>query len=208
MQKCPLHMSTAPTTKGLQVTMSKKYWFAVALLFVGAAYSDPPTPNSVAAATVTAQKNFLCKTITPFYWEIGDATGTLVSASQGVGSTGAPIVATTKMGIASSSKWLYGIYIVQVRGGAANLTEQDINFLHMTSGYTSMGGDEHPAGTCPSSDSPDRDFSGATVTTLTCSSGRPQVPAWAPRLKVGCCRGADEVLTSIGCWASRIQNNG
>jgi hypothetical protein len=152
---CVAHVNCS-NHEGISGIMSKAYWLVITLLIAGVAYAGPaPTPRSGFAAKATAQNNVLCKIITPFYWEIGDASGTLVSESQGVDSTGAPILATTKMGVASSSKWLYGIYIVQVRGGTANLTAQDINFLHMTSGYTSMGGDQHPAGTCPPSDSPD-----------------------------------------------------
>jgi hypothetical protein len=130
-------------------------WFFIALLLGGLSYAGSPTPNSAAAAIATAKDNALCTGITPFYWEIGDATGTLVSGSLGVDSNGDPVTASTNMDVASSAKWLYGIYVVQIRGAAANLTEQDINFLHMTSGYTNMGGNDHPAGTCPSSDSPD-----------------------------------------------------
>ena len=136
--------------------MNKKHWAALlALLFAGATYAGPPTPNSVLAAQATAENNSTCQIIVPFYWEIGDGTGTLVSGSLGVDANGNPTLATTKMGVASSAKWLYGIYVVQIRGGAANLTAQDISFLQMTSGYTNMGGDGSPAGTCPSSDSPD-----------------------------------------------------
>jgi hypothetical protein len=136
--------------------MIKKYLPGVLLLVAGMAQAQVgPTPNSAAAATATAQDNDLCTGIEPYYWEIGDASGPLLSASQGVDENGDPVTATTSMDVASSAKWLYGIYLVQVRGSAANLTPTDINFLHMTSGYTNMGGSQHPAGTCPSSDSPD-----------------------------------------------------
>src|SRR5580692_6691743 len=136
--------------------MIKKYLPGVLLLLAGMAQAQVgPTPNSAAAATATAQDNELCTGIEPYYWEIGDATGPLLSASQGVDEHGNPVTASTSMDVASSAKWLYGIYLVQVRGSAANLTPTDINFLHMTSGYTNMGGSQHPAGTCPSSDSPD-----------------------------------------------------
>jgi len=135
--------------------MSTRYCLFAALLFATLCHAGPPTKTSAAAAIATANDNSLCTGIYPFYWEIGDATGTLLSASQGVDSQGNPITAQTSMDVASAAKWLYGIYLVQVRGAAANLTATDVNFLHMTSGYTNMGGDDHPAGTCPSSDSPD-----------------------------------------------------
>jgi hypothetical protein len=95
-----------------------------------------PSPNSVAAATATASDNALCgNTIAPFYWEIGDQNGPLVSGSIGTTSTG-PIVGSTLFPIDSASKLLYASYVVQVRGGAGNLSAADINFLHFTSGYT------------------------------------------------------------------------
>jgi hypothetical protein len=40
---------------------------------------------------------------------------------------------------ASSSQWIYGTYIVQLRASAGGLTAEDIDFLHFTSGYTNMG---------------------------------------------------------------------
>ena len=136
--------------------MNTRLLFSAFALIASTAYAQgPPTPNSVAAATATAADNSLCATIEPFYWEIGDMTGTLASASVGVDSTGAPVLASTKMDTASAAKWLYGMYVVQVRGSAANLTPTDISFLEMTSGYTNMGNNDSPAGTCPGSDNPD-----------------------------------------------------
>jgi hypothetical protein len=140
--------------------MKLKAWklkccLASALLPAGFAHASLPTPTSAKAAKATAANNPLCTAIMPFYWEIGDAVGVVVSASEGVDSSGAPILSTTNLNVDSSAKWLYADYVVQMRGAAANLTTQDINFLHMTSGYTNIGGDNHPAGTCPSTDDPD-----------------------------------------------------
>ena len=104
--------------------------------------SGPPTPNSVAAATATATDNAICSAVTPYYWEIGDKTGPLASGSLGTqGNGNGPYLATTKVSIASASKWIYGMYVIQSRGSATALTSQDINFLHFTSGYTNMGTD-------------------------------------------------------------------
>jgi hypothetical protein len=136
--------------------MNERFVSIAALLIAGVAQAGgPPTSNSVAAATETAEQNSLCTGIEPFFWEIGDKTGPLASGSVGVDSTGAPVLASTKMDTASAAKWLYGIYVVQERGAAANLTAEDINFLEMTSGYTNMGNDDSPAGTCPGTDNPD-----------------------------------------------------
>jgi hypothetical protein len=116
--------------------------------------STGPTTNSVAAATATAQNNSLCTAVRPFYWEIGDQNSALVSGSLGTTSSGSPVLATTKFSIASASKMIYGTYVVQLRGSAANLTNQDINFLHFTSGYTNMGSPT-TGSQCPSTDTPD-----------------------------------------------------
>ena len=112
-----------------------------------------PSPTSVAAATATATDNALCgATISPFYWEIGDQNGPLVSGSIGTSSTG-PIVASTLLSIASASKLLYASYVVQVRGTAGNLSASDINFLHFTSGYTYMP-ENGSTSICPATLSP------------------------------------------------------
>jgi hypothetical protein len=126
-------------------------WMAATLVVAGSAYAQQPTPTSATAAIATAKGNPVCKEVEPFFWEIGDASGPLVSASEG----SPPVTATTSMDVASSAKWLYASYVVQLRGGAANLTAEDINFLHMTSGYTNLGNNNSPAGTCPSTDHPD-----------------------------------------------------
>src|SRR5436309_837865 len=85
--------------------------------------------KEAAAATATAETNAACIAVAPFYWEIGDAGGTLVSGSVG---SAAP-VASTVMSIASSSKWLFGAYAVQKMGGTPAATY--IPFFNMTSGY-------------------------------------------------------------------------
>jgi hypothetical protein len=99
--------------------------------------SGPPTANSAPAAAQTAQNNAMCTAIQPFYWEIGDGDGALASGSS-TQSGGAAVTAATKWVIASASKWIYGMYVVQNRGGAANLSAADIRFLNFTSGYTYM----------------------------------------------------------------------
>jgi len=112
-----------------------------------------PTPTSAAAATATAADNALCTAIEPFYWEIGDKTQRLVSGSVGVQTDGNPIVASTELDVASAAKWVYGTYIVEIRGGATELTANDIQFLTFLSGYTNMG--NAATVNCPSTDSPD-----------------------------------------------------
>src|SRR5665213_2476198 len=108
--------------------------------------SGPPAATSVAAASATAQSNALCTAIQPFYWEIGDASAALASGSSTTAG-GTAVTAATNALIASASKWIYGMYVVQKRGGAANLTAADIKFLTFSSGYTYMGSDTQSA-TC------------------------------------------------------------
>jgi hypothetical protein len=105
-----------------------------------------PTATSAAAATATALNNAQCTVIQPFYWEIGNATAAIVTGSA-TPDGGTAVLSSTRMSIASASKWIYGTYVVQKRGGAANLTAADIPFLTFTSGYTYMGSDTQGA-TC------------------------------------------------------------
>jgi len=87
----------------------------------------------------------------PFYWEIGDRAGVLASGSVGKDTTGTSVTASTKLSIASASKWVYSTYVTQYRGGADRLTSADIDFLHFTSGYTNM---DSGASACPRTTGP------------------------------------------------------
>jgi hypothetical protein len=121
-----------------------KFWMlllmcASALVVTSCGGGSSAVPAPTAAATATATNNALCAAITPFYWEIGDKTGALASGSIGTNASGNPVVGSTRVPIASASKWMYGAYVVQLRGSAAALSAQDVNFMHFTSGYTSMG---------------------------------------------------------------------
>ncbi|HSI52257.1 MAG TPA: hypothetical protein VLA61_28660 [Ideonella sp.] len=114
---------------------------ALLLAAHGTAFAGPPngfagpTANSVLAAKATAQNNAMCSQgrLGPYYWEIGDASQVLAS-----GQAGADPV--QPMRVASASKWVYGAYVVELRGGQAWLDpEADLPFLNFTSGYTNMG---------------------------------------------------------------------
>jgi hypothetical protein len=87
----------------------------------------------IQAATDTATSNANCTAIQPFYWEIGNRSVALGSATAGGGTEPS---ASTPMLIASASKWLFGAYVVQLRNG--QLTPADITALTMTSGYTNL----------------------------------------------------------------------
>jgi len=100
--------------------------------------APPPAPTGAAAAAAATANSGTnaCATVRPFYWEIGDAGGATVSGS--VVSSRDPTVytATTRMSIASASKWFYSTYFVQRTGGA--LSASDIKFFNFQSGYTSF----------------------------------------------------------------------
>ena len=125
-------VTATDTTSGLVTSPGNSTLVTVATSGVG-----PPTPSSGDAAQATARNNTDCIASQPFYWEVGDASSALaIGSSTDVGDS--PVTATTTLPIASASKWIYGMYVVQQRGGAANLTAADIEFLTLTSGYTYM----------------------------------------------------------------------
>jgi hypothetical protein len=91
----------------------------------------------IAAATATAHSSGnACAPIRPFYWEIGDKTQRLAGGSVNAAGNGTVHEAGTVMNIASASKWLYGAYVAEQRGGA--LTTEDIAFLNFRSGHVSL----------------------------------------------------------------------
>ncbi|HEY2559942.1 MAG TPA: hypothetical protein VGI48_09575 [Caldimonas sp.] len=103
------------------------------------AAAPAPVPPTTAAAAATATANSTsnaCTTVRPFYWEIGDAGGALVSGSVNSSTDPTVYTATTKMSIASASKWFYSTYFVQRTGGV--LSASDIQFFNFQSGYTSF----------------------------------------------------------------------
>lgn len=92
----------------------------------------PATDNSAAAANTTANTNSNCTLIQPFYWEIGNATGSIVSGTAG----GTTPISSTVLQIASASKWIWASYALEKRSGV--LTAQDIKALNFTAGYSSF----------------------------------------------------------------------
>lgn len=97
-----------------------------------------PVTTRAAAATATAQSGTnACAPIRPFYWEIGDRGQRLASGSVPAAGNPTQVQADTVMEIASATKWLYGAYVVERRGG--QLTAEDVRHLNFTSGYTGFG---------------------------------------------------------------------
>lgn len=97
------------------------------------ASAAPPTEAArIDAATRTAQTNALCVAVQPFYWEIGDQAQAHAFGSVG----GSSYTASTRMAIASASKWIYGAYVLEKTAGAPSAA--DIKFLTFQSGYSTM----------------------------------------------------------------------
>lgn len=82
------------------------------------------------AASTTATSNPACTALPTFYWEIGDADAVLASGTRGSQPPGAG----TQMNVYSASKWVYGAYVYERRGGV--LTADDLRALRMLDGYT------------------------------------------------------------------------
>ena len=100
----------------------------------------PPSDPKALAAAQTVQNHPACMALTPFYWEIGNATAKLAEGTGGSAASGAP-AETDLILIASSSKWLYSSFVVEKRrsSGAALSPTDDVPFLNFTSGYTNFG---------------------------------------------------------------------
>jgi hypothetical protein len=103
--------------------------------------TEPP-PGSDNAAKYAAAKSTaesatgFCAAIRPFYWEIGDKATALASGSVNQSGNATTFTASTPMAIASASKWIYGAYVAERRGGI--MTAEDIQFLSFRSGYTNF----------------------------------------------------------------------
>jgi hypothetical protein len=92
--------------------------------------------RAAAAATTSQNAANACAAIRPFYWEVGNRDGKLVSGSVASSTTNLMYSGSTAMSIASASKWVYGAYVAQKQGGA--LSDGDRKFLEMRSGYVSL----------------------------------------------------------------------
>lgn len=91
--------------------------------------------NNAACTSITSCSNAACTSTLPFYWEIGDANGLLVSGSGG-NSPALPVNPASVMPVASASKWLFSSYVVEKKSGT--LSASDIQFLNFQSGYTNF----------------------------------------------------------------------
>ena len=77
-----------------------------------------------------------CAEVQPFYWEVGNGQTKLAGGSVASPNTPERFEAHTEMNIASASKWVYGAYVAERRGG--QLSAADVAHLNFTSGYTNF----------------------------------------------------------------------
>ena len=96
----------------------------------------PTLQQRTDAATATVASNVACTSITPYYWEIGDANGLLASGYGGDFSLALTPKPTDLMPIASASKWIFSTYVVEKQSGV--LSTSDIKFLNFESGYSNL----------------------------------------------------------------------
>lgn len=131
-------------TKGNRMSAITKHFawvpVATALAACGGSGGDGGSPPAtgpdqatrISAAQQTAANNASCTAVSPFYFELGDRNGAITSGQVG----GTTYAANSHMMIASASKWLFGAYVAEIRGGV--LGTDDVRATHMLSGYVSM----------------------------------------------------------------------
>lgn len=151
-----------------------------AVVTISSGTTTGPTANSVTAATLTAKNNAACTLSSPYYWEIGNKNGALVSGihADAAGSTldqqNNPISpATSLWSIASASKWIYASYVIEARGAAHILdgTDPSIPYLNFTSGFTYLG-NFPPKTPCPNGGTVDDCLASTPTTPDATSQGR------------------------------------
>lgn len=117
--------------------MSGLGWrLGVLLLGSGAvAQATPTLAERTAAVNAVVTGDARCTALTPFYWEIGDASAMRAKGTGGTGSKRAP-TALTPLAIASASKWVFAAQVLQENAGV--LTAEEIARLNLTAGYSNL----------------------------------------------------------------------
>ncbi len=103
------------------------------VLDAGSLDAGSDNAGRLAAVQAVVTQDPLCTNLSAFYWEIGDKTGTLASGTGGVGT---PPLPTDTMPIASASKLIFAVYMMERHAGA--LTADEIKYLTFESGYTNF----------------------------------------------------------------------
>lgn len=122
----------------VEIRPVRRWRFAAGVMGLLAAFAAPQVSSQsnalrASAASETASKSAACKALPGFYWEIGDGNAKLAGGSLGLLAPKAKDV----LPIYSASKWLYGAYVYQRRGG--QLSAADLSFLTLSSGHTGSG---------------------------------------------------------------------
>jgi CubicO group peptidase (beta-lactamase class C family) len=98
--------------------------------------ADPTDAERTAAVRRTTVGNLMCspRLLGPYYWEIGRSAGAVASGK--VSAWGEPDVvdATTRISIASASKWVYAAMVIE-RDGDDPAARRHLN---LTSGYSNF----------------------------------------------------------------------
>lgn len=118
----------APRTIGRGAKLFRWMLAPVAALVVATTAVAQTTDARRMAVEATLTRAPACAGLGDAYWQIGDRNGLLAW-----GQRGGTITAERPIGIASASKWLWGAYVTERRGGALNAS--DIAALTMSLGY-------------------------------------------------------------------------
>jgi hypothetical protein len=116
---------------------ARVFTFGVLGVLCSATALAQPTPDErISAARRTANTHPLCSPLVldSFYWEIGDASGRLVSGSVVKRNGAPPVDADTVLGVASASKWIYAAFTIERQGDVPAAR----SFLNLTSGYSNF----------------------------------------------------------------------
>jgi hypothetical protein len=121
---------------------------AIALPWSAQAQSDAQRAQA-ARRTVATHPHCASRTLGPFYWEVGNATGRLAFGSVSPRGDPTTVTADTVLSWASATKWLYAAYVVERFGDDAAARP----YLNLASGYSNFRTSDCPAeatvATCP-----------------------------------------------------------
>ncbi|HEY2036833.1 MAG TPA: hypothetical protein VGG96_07455, partial [Steroidobacteraceae bacterium] len=124
------------------MSICHRSWVRKVAIVIGCAFLSGPAVALAynVAAAITAANGPVCAEAAaqkPFYWEIGAVSGPPIASGQVGGTT---YDRTTVVSLASSSKWVFGAYVLQrYDGPPTGVTGQQIvNALDMLNGQASM----------------------------------------------------------------------
>lgn len=107
----------------------------VLVLASAGAGATPTLAQRTAAVNTVVGSDAACTSLTPFYWEIGDATGSKASGNGGL-APGPAMTASTQIPVASGSKWVFATLMVEKAFG--HLSSDMVRQLTMSGGYSNF----------------------------------------------------------------------